>query len=252
MKLDYEEIGRRIKQAREQQGLTQPQLAAILNYTSATVIHGWEAGKRHVSLDDLLKLVNVLHKPFDYFMGKEIPGSPNAPDPTDLLQQRLGQILGVDYVPLLGNIAAGRPIVAMENLTTKKVPVPIDLPFKPDFALKTQGDSMIDAGIEEGSLVFIKRQDYVDFSGQIAAVVLGEEATLKYVFAADDGTYWLVPANKKYRPVQVKDIADAHIIGIYAGAFKYAPIAAPFAFTPPQEPQTGSYDFGDVREEDKV
>lgn len=247
--LDYVKIGRKIKEARDHQGLTQDELAAILNYKTGVTISGWERGVRKACTQDLLKLANVLHQELEYFLGE---GSLEIEkiDPASVFQKNVGELLGVRYIPVVGKIAAGRPLLAMEDIETT-IMVPLDVTPVPDFALRVSGDSMVDAGIKDGNLALIKRQDYVDFPGQIAAVLIGEEATLKYVFPDNHGGCWLVAANRRYQPVNVTSVEDVHIIGVYAGGYQPAPTTAPFAFNPPQEPQTGGYDLEEVREEIK-
>lgn len=99
-------------------------------------------------------------------------------------------------IPLVGDIACGSPITAEENIEDY-VDAPADK--HPDFALRCRGDSMVDAGIVDGDIVYIRQQQEVR-NGEIAAVLIGNEATLKYVYW--DGTVLtLVPANKKMPPM---------------------------------------------------
>lgn len=99
-------------------------------------------------------------------------------------------------VPLIGEIACGEPITAEENIADY-----VDVPeqIRCDFALRCKGDSMIDAGIENGDTVFIRSQPEVE-NGQIAAVRIGDEATLKRVYW-DGETLTLMPANERYAPM---------------------------------------------------
>jgi repressor LexA len=247
--LDYVKVGRKIKEARDHQGLTQDQLAAILNYKTGVTISGWENGNRKIGTDDLLKLANVLHQPLEYFIG-EGPLETERIDPASMSQKSLGELLGVRYIPVVGKIAAGRPLFAMEDIETK-IPIPVGTTPKPDFALRVGGDSMIDDGIKDGNLALIKRQDNIDFPGQIAAVVIGEETALRYVFPSEDGGCWLVAGNHACQPVKVSNIEDAHIIGVYAGGFQPAPASASFQFTPPTGSTRTSQDFGPASEDDE-
>lgn len=99
-------------------------------------------------------------------------------------------------VPLIGDIACGEPITAEENIADY-----VDAPehMRCDFALRCKGESMIDAGIEDGDTVFIRSQPEVA-NGQIAAVRIGDEATLKRVYW-DGETLTLMPANERYAPM---------------------------------------------------
>ena len=97
--------------------------------------------------------------------------------------------------PLIGDIACGEPITAEQNVQDM-VDVPENISC--DFCLRCHGDSMIDAGIHDNDVVYIKIQSTVD-DGEIAAVRIGDEATLKRVYY-DGSTITLVPANSAYRP----------------------------------------------------
>ena len=99
-------------------------------------------------------------------------------------------------IPLLGTIACGEPIYADENIE-EYLPVPEDV--NADFCLRCKGDSMIGARIHDGDVVYIHAQDTVD-NGQIAAVIIGDEATLKRVYISDR-TIMLAAANEAYAPL---------------------------------------------------
>ena len=101
-------------------------------------------------------------------------------------------------VPLLGSIACGEPIYAEEEHESFCT---ADSDIDADFCLKAQGDSMIGARIYSGDIVFIRAQDSVD-NGEIAAVVIGDEATLKRVYYYPaEGKLVLSPENPKYAPL---------------------------------------------------
>lgn len=113
-------------------------------------------------------------------------------------------------VPLIGDIACGSPILAEENIEGY-----IDLPnhVNADFALNCKGDSMINARIQDGDVVYIRQQPVIN-NGEIAAVLIGEAATLKRVYY-DKNHIILQPENPAYSP-QVyagAEMADVHIIG---------------------------------------
>ena len=113
-------------------------------------------------------------------------------------------------VPLVGRIACGQPITAEENIEGY-----MDVPKGKhvDFCLLCEGDSMIDAGIDDGDVVYIRRQPDVE-NGQIAAVRIGDEATLKRVYKANDHIT-LMPANGAYPPLTyaLDAMNDVHIEG---------------------------------------
>lgn len=99
-------------------------------------------------------------------------------------------------IPLVGTIAAGQPILAEEHIEEY---LPVNDNLHADFALKIQGDSMVNAGIYDGDIVFIQQMDDVE-DGQIAAVLIDDSATLKRVYKMD-GMIRLVPENPKYQPM---------------------------------------------------
>ncbi len=117
-------------------------------------------------------------------------------------------------IPLVGSIACGEPITAEENIEDY-----VDAPAesRPDFALRCKGDSMIEAGIEDGDIVYIKKAPEVR-NGEIAAVRIGDEATLKYVYW-DRNVLSLVPANKGMSPLIYagEALEDVHIEGKAVG-----------------------------------
>lgn len=117
--------------------------------------------------------------------------------------------------PLVGKIACGTPILAEQNIEDY-INVPKDV--KCDFLLTCDGDSMIEAGIRSGDVVYLIKQPDIDYNGQIAAVRVDGEATLKKVFKYQDKVV-LQPANANYEPlVYIKEeINDLVIEGIATG-----------------------------------
>jgi repressor LexA len=112
------------------------------------------------------------------------------------------------FVPLLGNIAAGGPILAEENLETV-FPLPQELVGGGElFMLEVKGESMIDAAICDGDYVVIKQAQTAD-NGDIVAALIDGEATVK-TFQRKDGHVWLLPHNAAYEPI---DGTHATILG---------------------------------------
>lgn len=116
--------------------------------------------------------------------------------------------------PRLGTIACGEPILAEENIEAYD-----DIPdsIKCDFTLICKGDSMVNARINDGDIVYIKQQSQVD-NGEIAAVLIDNEATLKRVYIYEDKVV-LQPENTKYHPfVYTKeDMNNIRILGKAVG-----------------------------------
>jgi repressor LexA len=124
----------------------------------------------------------------------------------------------VAFVPLVGTIAAGIPITATQNVEAQ-VPVPQELVHnvKDAFALRVRGDSMIGAHIMEGDLVVIKQQRTAD-NGDLVAVLIGDEATVKHIQYTSDGVK-LIAANPVYEPIEIRR-EDSHIIGKVIGLIR--------------------------------
>ena len=116
-------------------------------------------------------------------------------------------------VPLLGAIAAGEPLYAEETLDATDC----DASLHCDFALRVKGDSMIGARIHDGDIVFIRSQDDVD-DGQIAAVIVDGEATLKRVYHIKNGLQ-LLSENPNYPPMvfTLEEYASIRILGRAVG-----------------------------------
>lgn len=113
-------------------------------------------------------------------------------------------------VPILGTIAAGTPILADENIEDY---IDFNHPVKFDFALRVKGTSMINANIHDGDIVFIKEQADVD-NGQIAAVLIDDEATLKRIYKQKNSVM-LVAENPEFEPMVFTehDAKNIRIIG---------------------------------------
>ena len=135
---------------------------------------------------------------------REGPGLRNADSLVPVRRRR---------VPLLGAIAAGTPLMAEQTLEAADC----DAALRCDFALRVKGDSMIGARIHDGDIVYIHRQDDVD-DGQIAAVILGDEATLKRVYHIPNGLQ-LLSENPKYPPMvfTLDDCGSIRILGKAVG-----------------------------------
>lgn len=119
-------------------------------------------------------------------------------------------------VPLLGRVAAGRPIEAIATPETIDVPE-MFLRGDDNFALRVVGDSMVDEGIRDGDIVIVKRQRHVD-NGQTVVALIGDEATIKQYFRRG-ARIELRPANARMNPIVV-DEEDIQIQGIVVGLIR--------------------------------
>ena len=117
----------------------------------------------------------------------------------------------LDYVPLVGDVAAGTDVLANENIE-ELVPIPSD--FTGDgvlFMLRVRGDSMVDKGILDGDFVVVRQQSEAKNNDIVVAGIPGDEATVK-TFTKQGGRVVLVPANARLSPIDL-DPADVTIFG---------------------------------------
>lgn len=181
MDFDLEVLGKNIRKHRKNMSLTQLELAKILDISTST-IGMYEQGRRTPPIDSLVKLAAT----FDIDL-QELTHSGN------LMEEKKEVYDEYQRVPIVGTIAAGYPILAVENIEGY---FPMDVNSGADFALKVKGDSMIEAGINEGDIVFIKKQSELN-NRDIGAFLVDDEATLKR-FHKDDDSITLIPANQAY------------------------------------------------------
>ncbi len=111
-------------------------------------------------------------------------------------------------IPVIGTIAAGEPILAVENIEEY---IDLDEKISADFALRVKGDSMVGANIFDGDIVFIRKQSDVD-DGEIAAVIIDDSATLKRVFKFENQVI-LRAENPKYKPILLNGDKSVYIVG---------------------------------------
>ena len=137
------------------------------------------------------------------------------------LQKEKNQPRGIDIykkekmvkIPLLGTIAAGQPIEAVEEKETIAVPQSKLYCSGKFYALQVIGDSMIDENINDGDLVLVKQQSVADNGQKVVALINNCEATLKK-FYKEQGQIRLQPANKNFTPIIVKRNQEFAIQGV--------------------------------------
>jgi repressor LexA len=115
-------------------------------------------------------------------------------------------------VPLLGEIAAGAPLLAEERVE-EVMPLPRDLVGEGTlFALRIRGESMVQAGVLPADLIVIRQQPTVE-QGEMCAAMIDGEATVKFFRRTPAGEIFLDPANEGYEPIPVPPDADGAILG---------------------------------------
>lgn len=186
--MDRKIIGERLKYARDElRGMSLQDVAEASGVARSTVQRYETAKIQNIKLPVVESFARVLNVNPAWLIGKsddmEIP-STNFIDTS--LFPNIFPLPKTKKVPLLGTIACGEPVLATENIESY---VDMDSDVHADFALRCQGDSMINARIMDGDIVFIRKQDMVD-NGEIAAVLMDDcsesQATLKRVYVSDD------------------------------------------------------------------
>ena len=185
------------------QGQTYRELADKLNIGRSTV-GAYRNGSRIPKTEALEQIAAVYGVDPRWLSGRDVPKYPQA------APVNVGPMFQLVKVPRLGTIACGQPILAQQNIE--------DYDWAPswahcDFTLVCRGDSMIGARIYDGDVVCIHAQPEVE-NGEIAAVLIDDEATLKRVYLHPDHIV-LEPENPNYRPLSFwdADMAKVRVLG---------------------------------------
>ena len=162
---------------------SQADLAKIL-FVNQTAVSQWERGVTTPSPQLLVKLANLYGVTTDYLLGKDT----NAPAST-----------GGKWIPVLGDVAAGIPIEAVEDIVDYEE-IDAALAATGDFfGLRIKGSSM-EPRIREGDVVIVRKQDDADTGDTAVVMVNGDSATVKRIKKEPDGSLWLLPNNPAYDP----------------------------------------------------
>lgn len=199
------ELGERIKILRKEKHLTQSALMDILRNdynlkTDRVMISKWETGFQTPQADTLKILAKALDVSVDFLLTG-----------VETIQESVQELtIPVKKIRMLGSIACGTPIFCNEE---HEYVLATGENANADFCLTARGDSMINARIADGDIVFIRQQSTVD-NGEIAAVVIGDEATLKRVYKTADGIM-LVAENPAYQPMYFsgEELNQTYILG---------------------------------------
>lgn len=185
----------KLTKLKAENGLTTEALSERSGVPKGTINKLLNGETRNPTAQTLKRLADALGCELTYLCGRpeDIPGVyrlGDRPNPhPDLIPVRRRKI------PLIGTIAAGRPILCEEEAEIIEAADGVQA----DFALRVSGDSMIGARILDGDTVFLRQQDDVD-DGQIAAVIVDDRATLKRVYHIQNGLQ-LLSENPKYPPM---------------------------------------------------
>lgn len=201
-------IGERIKKLREEKNITVDKLAELIGKNRATIYRYESSEIEKLPTSVLEPLCKALGTTPAYLMGWTDSNLSNI--------KNIEPIPTMVKVPLLGTIACGEPILAEENIEDY-----INMPEKAKgtFALRCKGDSMINARIFDGDIVFIREQQEVE-NGEIAAVLIDDEATLKRVYKTENSIE-LRPENPTFKPLyyQKEEMNKVRILGKAVGFY---------------------------------
>lgn len=189
-------FGTKLKSIRLSMGLSQEEFAKKLN-TTKQVISRYETEQRTPKITIAQEYANILGVPLQNLIDNNV----DFPLATNIIPMP-----EMKAIPLVGNIACGEPILAEENIEGYvKAPAYCE----GSFALRCKGDSMTGARILDGDIVIIRQQSDID-DGEIAAVLIEDEATLKRVYKMP-GRLVLRAENPRYAPI---DLSGAELDGV--------------------------------------
>ena len=226
--------GENIRIARERKKLNQAELAKLIGVSNDTVSR-WETGKRQPRLQDLNKLAEILKVPFSFVAGRNDETSPSYSENASAIlnvtpRSNSDLLLTVDArnnalntaqskikhalisIPLLtvaaaASCGAGNGLYGVDQDNGDTIMIERDIISQYDesrkpFALHTEGDSMVNAGIGEGSVVIINPAAEV-VNGNSALVVYNDKWFIKWVVFNPDGSVELRSANNRYTPIYI-------------------------------------------------
>lgn len=185
------ELYKNIKRRRQQLKMTQTDLALKMGYADKSMIAKIEKGNVDLPQSKILAFANVLETTPGELMGWDYEAEPT---------ETIDNIYKLDKIklPMLGKVACGEPIFADED---RESYIMVGTDVGADFCLQCQGDSMINARIHDGDIVFVKKTDIVE-NGEIAVVIIDDEATLKrFFYYREQNLVILKPENPKYQDI---------------------------------------------------
>lgn len=208
-------LGNKLKAIRKENNLSMEELKNILNYKydlniSKSMISRWENNKS----EPFNTYLSAYAREFNLDMNDLL----DIEDKNDLKNiPGIKIIKKFVTVPVLGEIACGEPIFCNQNYDNI-LQIDEDL-GRPDFSLTARGDSMIDAGIDDGDIVFFRNTPVVE-NGKIAAVIIDNTTTLKRFFK-NEHEIILQPENKSYSPIIIReyDGKEVKVLGEMVGMY---------------------------------
>lgn len=219
-------FSKRLAELRSKNKMTQQELADKIGVSRGT-IGMYEIGRRDPDTDTLVKIAKIFNVTIDYILGE-------ADTPRPKLKESVVREIGGSYhasnaapaemitLPILGDIRAGKPLFAEEHVKGQ-MPFPKQMLTQgyDHFLLKIDGDSMTGDGIDPNDIVLIRVQNYIDYSNQIAAVIINScEACIKHVIHPEGSDMVILRSSNTKYPDIVHPANDLIVNGVYAGVFK--------------------------------
>ena len=175
--MDKKDISERIKKGLELRNMSQQELCNLTGISKGQM-SSYVTGRYEPKQNNIYLISKALNVSPTWLMGYDV------------------QKNEATAIPLIGQVAAGTPILAEQNIEDYFY---LDTSMRADFCLKVKGDSMIDANIKDGDVAFFRHQSNLE-NGEIGAIIIDDEATLKR-FYVDNGNIILQPENKNYPPI---------------------------------------------------
>jgi len=176
--------------------------------------HGYPPSVREIGQAMGLTSSSTVHSHLEALARKGfLRRDPSKPRALEILRDGHGPQARTVSLPVIGRVTAGSPILAEQNIEAH-LPLPADLVNGAEaFVLKVRGDSMIGAGILDGDLLIVRRQQTAN-NGDIVVARVGDEATVKHFYREKDRVR-LQPANEAMAPIYARDvIIEGKAIGV--------------------------------------
>ncbi|MBP3038101.1 helix-turn-helix domain-containing protein [Bacillaceae bacterium Marseille-Q3522] len=197
-------LGDKIKKLRKEKRMTQADLSKKLK-VAPTSVSSWERNENNPLMDKITIMSKLFDVPISYFFDSDV-----------IKEEPAEYIVGVNNadavdLPIVGRISCGNGVVAFHDVEGYES-IPVDWVTGGEyFFLRAKGDSMINARILDGDLLLIRKQEDVE-NGEIAAILIEEDAVLKRVYKTGNNTI-LQSENPKYPPILLDKSKNIRIIG---------------------------------------
>lgn len=190
------------------------ELAKMLSIHDQT-LYKYESGQRLIPLELLYKIAKIVNKPFNWFLGENEDDKEIQERLARALNMSIGDIIKTKKVPIIGEVIAGPPMLAIENIDDY---VNVSTDVNADFALKVTGDSM-EPFLKKDDIVVCRQADCAEPGDMVVVLPNGDDATVKYLMKDELGHYFLRAANPNYRDIPIQD-PRAKVVGVVTQVIK--------------------------------